>query len=245
MSTTQPGADVPGLEPQAAVPSRRAGRSLGGADRAGPTRRTPRFPQRRRRASRRLIRADAISWLHGGAQRLLDAVELSGVETPVWTFLGDPSGELVDPAAAARDVGASGRRGHRGRSRLRTRARRGGGRDHRIPRADRRSRPGAGEPRCRWMTAIPCICTRPIPGWVKPANGRSASPETGIAWSHEHGKGSVALRGGATELLLAMSRRTPSPTPASRCSAMTPCGNAGWSAHLSNNSGKRRLQATR
>ncbi|MBS2079219.1 maleylpyruvate isomerase N-terminal domain-containing protein, partial [Mycobacterium tuberculosis] len=32
--------------------------------------------------------ADAISWLHGGAQRLVDAVELTGVETPVWTFLG-------------------------------------------------------------------------------------------------------------------------------------------------------------
>ena len=31
---------------------------------------------------------DAISWLHGGARRLVDAVELSGVETPVWTFLG-------------------------------------------------------------------------------------------------------------------------------------------------------------
>ncbi len=32
--------------------------------------------------------------------------------------------------------------------------------------------------------------------------------DNGIAWSHEHGKGSVALRGGATELLLAMARRT-------------------------------------
>ncbi|MDT5258120.1 MAG: hypothetical protein QOD10_3200 [Mycobacterium sp.] len=32
--------------------------------------------------------ADAISWLQGGARRLVDAVELSGVETPVWTFLG-------------------------------------------------------------------------------------------------------------------------------------------------------------
>ena len=29
----------------------------------------------------------------------------------------------------------------------------------------------------------------------------------GITWSHEHGKGSAALRGGATELLLAMVRR--------------------------------------
>ena len=31
---------------------------------------------------------EAISWLHGGAQRLIDAVEQVGVETPVWTFLG-------------------------------------------------------------------------------------------------------------------------------------------------------------
>ena len=31
---------------------------------------------------------EAISWLHGGAQRLVDAVEQVGVETPVWTFLG-------------------------------------------------------------------------------------------------------------------------------------------------------------
>ena len=29
-----------------------------------------------------------------------------------------------------------------------------------------------------------------------------------IAWAHEHGKGSVALRGEATELLLAILRRT-------------------------------------
>ena len=30
-----------------------------------------------------------------------------------------------------------------------------------------------------------------------------------ISWSHEHGKGTVALRGGATELLLALVRRVP------------------------------------
>ncbi len=30
----------------------------------------------------------------------------------------------------------------------------------------------------------------------------------GVAWSHEHGKGSAALRGGACELLLVMARRT-------------------------------------
>ena len=59
----------------------------------------PRFPQRRG-GKPPPDRADAISWLHGGAQRLVDAVELSGVETPVWTFLGTASGELVDPAPA-------------------------------------------------------------------------------------------------------------------------------------------------
>jgi uncharacterized protein (TIGR03083 family) len=32
--------------------------------------------------------AEAISWLQDGAQRLVDAVELTGPETPVWTFLG-------------------------------------------------------------------------------------------------------------------------------------------------------------
>jgi uncharacterized protein (TIGR03083 family) len=31
---------------------------------------------------------EAISWLHGGAQRLVDAVEKVGMDTPVWTFLG-------------------------------------------------------------------------------------------------------------------------------------------------------------
>ena len=31
---------------------------------------------------------EAIDWLHGGAQRLIDAIDDVGVETPVWTFLG-------------------------------------------------------------------------------------------------------------------------------------------------------------
>jgi uncharacterized protein (TIGR03083 family) len=31
---------------------------------------------------------EAINWLHGGAQRLIDAIDDIGVETPVWTFLG-------------------------------------------------------------------------------------------------------------------------------------------------------------
>lgn len=39
---------------------------------------------------------DAISWLYGGARLLVDAVEQTGVETPVWTFLGPrPAGWWV------------------------------------------------------------------------------------------------------------------------------------------------------
>ncbi len=50
-----------------------------------------------------------------------------------------------------------------------------------------------------------------------------------ITWSHRHGKGSAALRGGATELLLAILRRAAArPTRVSSCSATTPCGSAGW-----------------
>lgn len=33
-------------------------------------------------------RADAIEWLHDGARMLIDAVDSSGTQTPVWTFLG-------------------------------------------------------------------------------------------------------------------------------------------------------------
>ena len=33
--------------------------------------------------------------------------------------------------------------------------------------------------------------------------------EDGVSWSHDHGKGDVALRGPVTDLLLAMVRRRP------------------------------------
>lgn len=47
----------------------------------------------------------------------------------------------------------------------------------------------------------------PIPGWVKPANGRSKLLKSGLVRSHQYGKGIAVLRGGATGLLLAMVRR--------------------------------------
>lgn len=150
--------------------------------------------------------ADAISWLQGGAQRLVDAVELSGVETPVWTFLGTrPANWWV-------------------RRRLHEVA---------VHRADAAIALG------REFTLQPDIAADAITEWLERvaiqagSDGAALPLEEGntihlhatdsgaasewtisavdgrIGFSHEHGKGTVALRGGATELLLALVRRVP------------------------------------
>jgi uncharacterized protein (TIGR03083 family) len=152
--------------------------------------------------------ADAISWLQGGAQRLVDAVELTGVETPVWTFLGPRPANwwirrrlheaavhradaalavgsefTLDPAIAADGITEW----------LERVAIQAGSEGAPLPLEDgdtvhlHATEPGLGEAG-EWSLAV--------------NEGR-------IAWSHEHGKGSVALRGGAAELLLAVTRRVP------------------------------------
>ncbi len=149
---------------------------------------------------------DTISWLHGGAQRLIDAVELSGVETPVWTFLGPrPANWWI-------------------RRRLHEVA---------VHRADVALAKGAD------FTLEPDIAADGITEWLErvaiqaveaplplddgttihlhatdPGLGETGEWTVGlddgwITWSHEHGKGTVALRGGVTELLLAMLLRVP------------------------------------
>jgi uncharacterized protein (TIGR03083 family) len=152
-------------------------------------------------------RADAIAWLHGGAQLLIDAVESAGGETPVWTFLGtrpanwwirrrlhETAVHRADAAIAvgadfalAPDVAADGITEFLERIAIQA-----GSEGAALPIEDcntlhlHATDPGldeAGE-------------------WTINVSG------DGITWSHEHGKGSVALRGGATELLLAMARRT-------------------------------------
>lgn len=152
--------------------------------------------------------ADAISWLHGGAQRLVDAVELTGVETPVWTFLGlrpanwwirrrlhEVAVHRADAAIAlgaefALDAGLAADAITEWLERIAIQA---GGEGAALPLEGgntlhlHATDPGLGEAG-EWTIGVD--------------DGR-------IAWSHEHGKGTAALRGGATELLLAILRRVP------------------------------------
>ena len=149
---------------------------------------------------------DAMSWLHGGAQRLVDAVEFSGVETTVWTFLGPrPANWWI-------------------RRRLHEVA---------VHRADAAIALGtdfaldpdiAADAISEWLERVAIQAGRdgaalPLedddtlhlhatdPGLGEAGEWTIRVADGGITWSHEHGKGTVALRGGATELLLAMVRR--------------------------------------
>jgi uncharacterized protein (TIGR03083 family) len=151
-------------------------------------------------------RDDAISWLNAGAQRLTDAVEQTGVETPVWTFLGTRpanwwirrrlheaavhradaaiavgSDFTLEPALAADGISEW----------LERIAIQAGSQGAALPLEDGQTLhlhatdPGLGDAG-EWTVGV---------------------AEGGVTWSHEHGKGTVALRGRATELLLAMVRR--------------------------------------
>jgi uncharacterized protein (TIGR03083 family) len=151
---------------------------------------------------------DAISWLHGGARRLVDAVELCGVETAVWTSVGPrPANWWI-------------------RRRLHETA---------VHRADAAIAVGseftleaqlAADGITEWFEIVEIQAGSegaPLPledgntlhlHATDPGLGEAGEWTVGlddarITWSHEHGKGSVALRGGATELLLAMTRRIP------------------------------------
>lgn len=147
-----------------------------------------------------------ISWLLGGAQLLVDAVEQAGGETPVWTFLGnrpanwwirrrlhETAVHRADVAIAlggefslAADVAADGITEWLERIAIQA---------------------GSGG------VALPLDGNETIhvhatdPGLGDTGEWTAVAHQGRIAWSHEHGKGTVALRGGATELLLALVRR--------------------------------------
>jgi uncharacterized protein (TIGR03083 family) len=153
-------------------------------------------------------RKDVISWLHGGAQRLIDAVELTGPETPVWTFLGSqPANWWVRRRLHETAV-------HRADAELAL------GHDFKLEPEI------AADAISEWLERVAIQAGRD--GQALPldddntlhlhatdagldADGEwTVTPAQGaIAWSHEHGKGTVALRGGAVDLLLAVVRRKP------------------------------------
>ncbi|GFG73578.1 maleylpyruvate isomerase family mycothiol-dependent enzyme [Mycobacterium botniense] len=151
---------------------------------------------------------EAISWLHSGAQELIDAVELVGVETPVWTFLGprpaywwirrrlhEATVHRADAALALGvDYALAPELAADGISEWLERV------------ASQAGSEGAPLP-LRDGSTIHLHATDPGLGaageWTIGAGGGR------IVWSHDHGKGTAALRGSATELLLALSRRIP------------------------------------
>lgn len=150
--------------------------------------------------------ADAASWLSGGAQRLIDAVELTGPETPVWTFLGArPAGWWVRRRLHETAV-------HRADAALAT------GTDFAL------DANVAADGITEWLERVAVQAGSqgaPLPlqegdtlhlHATDPGLGEAGEwtvrvDEGAIAWAHEHGKGSAALRGGASELLLAILRR--------------------------------------
>ena len=151
---------------------------------------------------------EAIVWLHGGAQRLIDAVEHVGVETPVWTFLGSrPAYWWVRRRLHEATV-------HRADAAL-------------ALTLDYTLTPDlAADAISEWLERVAAQAGRddtplPLDGgqtvhlhatdtglgaageWTIRADGDR------ITWSHGHDKGAVALRGGAVDLLLAVVRRVP------------------------------------
>jgi uncharacterized protein (TIGR03083 family) len=151
---------------------------------------------------------DAILWLQGGAQRLIDAVEQAGPETPVWTFLGSrPAYWWVRRRLHEATV-------HRGDAALAL------GVDYTLH--PELAADGISE----WLERVASQAGRdsaPLPlndgGSI---HLHATDPGLGVAgewtihadggritWSHGHDKGTVALRGGAVDLLLAVVRRVP------------------------------------
>jgi len=146
----------------------------------------------------------ATDWLNAGVQLLLDSVDAAGAHTAVWTFIGPRPAPwwvrrrlheaTVHRADAAIAVGA----------------------DYRL--APELAADGIDE----WLERVavevsaessPLDVGKTLHLHATDDDLGSAGEWTitgtddGIAWSHDHGKGDVALRGPAKDLLLAVVRR--------------------------------------
>ncbi|MDY6998438.1 MAG: maleylpyruvate isomerase family mycothiol-dependent enzyme [Actinomycetota bacterium] len=145
----------------------------------------------------------AAQWLDRGAELVIDAVDHIGPETRVWTFLGPrPAGWWIRRRLHEATV-------HRADAALAL------GADYQL------SAELSGDALSEWIERS-CVDRRHPPVLARGqsihlhATEEKLGPtgewtivhdEDGIWWSHSHSKGSVAVRGPVTELLLAMVRR--------------------------------------
>jgi uncharacterized protein (TIGR03083 family) len=147
----------------------------------------------------------AIDWLNNGAELLIDAVDRTGPETRVWTFLGArPCGWWIRRRLHEATV-------HRADAAIAL------GLDYDL------SPELAADGISEWIERV-SIEARPRALPLEPGRTMhlhatddglgptgewtiTSDAEDGVTWSHDHGKGDVALRGHAKDLLLAVVRR--------------------------------------
>jgi uncharacterized protein (TIGR03083 family) len=147
----------------------------------------------------------AVDWLNEGAQLIIDAVDRVGPETRVWTFIGArPCGWWIRRRLHEATV-------HRADAAFAL------GLDYDI------SPELAADGISEWIERVSVSSrSQPLPlelgrtlhlhatddGLGPSGEWTVTSDEVdGITWSHDHGKGDVALRGSAKDLLLAIVRR--------------------------------------
>jgi uncharacterized protein (TIGR03083 family) len=146
----------------------------------------------------------AIDWLNVGAARIVDAVDRAGPETRVWTFLGPrPCGWWIRRRLHEVTV-------HRADAALAL------GRNYDL------SPELAADGISEWIELMTVQAKPQAPplsrgqtlhlhatddGLGPSGEWTIVNDEEGVGWSHEHGKGDVALRGPANDLFLAIVRR--------------------------------------
>ena len=146
----------------------------------------------------------AIEWLNDGAQLILDSVDTVGADTPVWTFIGPrPAHWWIRRRLHEATV-------HRADAALAL------GTDYQL------TPEVAADAIDEWLERIAVEAnaeSSPLDAGQTlhlhaTDDGLGAAGEwtitggdDGVVWSHEHGKGDVALRGSAKDLLLAVVRR--------------------------------------
>lgn len=149
---------------------------------------------------------EAVDWLNAGAQLILDAIERVGADARVWTFNGPkPAGWWIRRRVHEVTV-------HRADAQLAL------GQDFHLPpelAADGVTEwiglniAGAKphEPPLQRGSTLHMHATD---GELGPTGEWTiTNDEDGLNWSHDHVKGDVAVRGPATDLLLAITRRKP------------------------------------